>query len=245
MTQENMASQIIPRARLATYHRWEMGAFEQAGKMRGSEPRKGDEGDAATAVILPTVEQIERIHQEAHQEGHAAGSEAGYAAGYEAGHEAGHAAGYRAGQERGATESAKLQDLVSNFQRALAVADQAIGNDLLALALELARQMVREALRVKPELVFAVVRESIRCESTFSQPPQLTLHPDDAVLVREHLNHELNDCTIRTDPHLERGDCHVKVGSSQVDASLATRWQRIGQALGQNSRWLDDSESGS
>lgn len=236
-----MASQIIPKGRLAAYHRWEMGAFEQTGKAPGGESCvEGGEEEVAAAVILPTVEQIEQMHQEAHQEGHAAGYEAGYAIGYEAGH----GAGYSAGQERGAAEAAKLQDLLSSFQQALADADQAIGNDLLALALDLARQMVREALRVKPELVLAVVRESIQCESTFSQPLQLTLHPGDAALVREHLHHELNDCTIHVDPHLERGGCRVKVGSSQIDATLATRWQRIGQALGQNSRWLDGSGSG-
>ncbi|MDN5835923.1 MAG: flagellar assembly protein FliH [Nitrosospira sp.] len=235
-----MASQIIPKERLAAYHRWEMGAFEQAGNAPGGESCvEGDEEEAATAAILPTVEQIERIHQEAHQEGHAAGYEAGYASGYEVGR----TAGYTAGQERGAAEAARLQDLLGSFQQALADADQAIGNDLLTLALDLARQMVREALRVKPELVLAVVRESIRCESTFGQPPQLTLHPDDAALVREHLNHELDGCTIRIDPDLERGGCRVQAGASQTDATLATRWRRIGQALGRNSRWLDDSES--
>lgn len=226
-----MVSQIIPR-RLATYQRWEMGAFEQAGTVPAPEPCvEGHEDQPATAVILPTVEQIERIHQEAHQ--------GGYAAGYEAGHKAGHEDGYRIGHERSAVEAARLQDLLSGFRQALADADQAVGNDLLALALDLAREMVRDALRVKPELVLAVVRESIRHESAFGQPPQLILHPDDAVLVREHLNHELNDCTIHVDPQLERGGCRVRMGNSQVDATLPARWQRIGQALGQNGSWLE------
>ena len=79
----------------------------------------------------------------------------------------------------------KLQNLLSGFQRALADADRTIGNDLLTLALDLARQMVREALRVKPELVLAVVRESIHNESAFGQPPQLYLHAEDAALVRD------------------------------------------------------------
>ena len=226
-----MVSQIIPR-RLATYQRWEMGAFEQDGAAPKPEScAEKQKGESAIAIILPTVEQIERIHQDAHQEG--------YTAGYEAGHQAGHEAGYRTEHERGAVEVARLQDLLSSLRRALADADQAVGNNLLTLALDLARQMVREALRVKPELVLAVVRESIRHESAFSQPPQLTLHPDDAVLVREHLNHELNDCTIHVDSQLERGGCRVRMGNSQVDATLPTRWQRIGQALGQNSSWLE------
>lgn len=225
-----MVNQIIPKGRLSSYQRWEMGGFEQADA--ASAPQSDIKGpERHAAVILPTVEQLERIHQAAHQEGHAAGYEAGYAAGQ--------GTGYEAGRERAATETAKLQDLLSSFQQALAGAHQTIGNDLLTLSLDLAKQMLREALRVKPELVFAVVRESIQQESVFSQPLQLYLHPDDAALVREHLNHELNDCTVRVDAKLERGDCRIRTGNSQVDATLATRWQRIAQALGQNSAWLE------
>ncbi|ARO88047.1 flagellar assembly protein FliH [Nitrosospira lacus] len=224
-----MVSQIIPRERLAAYERWEMGAFEKtaASAMASAACIKIEEPEQQTAVILPTVEQIERIHQEAHQDG--------YAAGYKTGHEA----GYEAGRQQATMEAERLQHLLSGFQRALSDADQAIGNDLLALALDLAKQMVREALKVKPELVLAVVRETMHHESAFNQPPQLHLHPEDAALVHEHLKHELNDCTVRVDTHLERGDCRVRTGHGQVDATLATRWRRIAQALGQNSSWLE------
>ncbi len=228
-----MANQIIPKGRLSTYQRWEMGGFEHFEQaVTVPTPQSDIDGqERRPAVILPTVEQIERIHQEAHQEGHAAGYEAGYASGHEA--------GYEAGRERAAMEATRLQGLLTSFNRSLAEADQTIGNDLLALALDFARQMVREALKVKPELVFAVVRENIRSEAVFSQPPQLYLHPDDAALVREHLNQELNDCKICIDSQLERGDCRIKTGNGQVDATLATRWQRIAQGLGQNSGWLE------
>lgn len=225
-----MVNQIISKGRLSTYQLWEMGRFEQADTAPASQSDIKDP-ERHTAVILPTVEQLERIHQAAQHEGHAAGYAAGYAAGHETGNEA--------GRERAASETAKLQDLLSSFQQALARAHQTIANDLLTLSLDVAKQMIREALLVKPEVVFAVVRESIQQESAFSQPLQLYLHPDDAVLVREHLNHELNDCTVRVDAKLERGDCRIKTGNSQVDATLATRWQRISQALGQNSAWLE------
>jgi flagellar assembly protein FliH len=226
-----MVSQIIPRERLAVYERWEMGTFEKTvvSAMGSVSSFGAEETEQPAAVILPTVEQIERIHQEAHQEG--------YAAGYKAGHEA----GYEAGREQAAMEVTKLQSLLSGFQQALADANRTIGNDLLTLALDLAGQMVREALKVKPELVLAVVRESIHNEPAFSQPPQLYLHPEDAALVREHLHQELNDAVVCVDTHLERGDCRVKTGSGQVDATLATRWQRLAQALGQNSNWLEQS----
>ena len=142
-----MVSQIIPREHLATYERWEMSAFKKTGASAMA-PAFGfeiEEPEQQSAVILPTVEQIERIHQEAQQEG--------YATGHKAGQEAGYGAGYEAGREQATMEAERLQSLLSGFQRALTDADRTIGNDLLALALDLAKQMVRQAPRVKPELV--------------------------------------------------------------------------------------------
>jgi len=225
-----MINNIIPRKKLATYQRWQMDALDDPFSTAPG-PRPDQQSAPPPAAVLPTVEQIERINREAQQEG--------CAAGYETGMKAGHEAGYEIGRGRAAEAAASLQALLSGFSQALAQADQNISSELLALALDLSRQMVREALRVKPEIVLAVVREIIREESAFGQPPQISLHPDDAALVREHLNQELNDCVISIDPQLERGGCRIRTGNSHVDATLQSRWQRIAQALGQNSGWLE------
>jgi flagellar assembly protein FliH len=227
-----MASQIIHKERLAAYQRWEMDTFEPAG-VSVPEPCEGKHESADnsnTAVILPTVEQIEQIHQQARQEG--------YAAGYEAGFNAGREAGYQAASAQGAAEVGKLQGLLHNFQRELTNADQAVSDNLLTLALCLTKQILREALKVRPELMLGVVRDCLQNDAAFSQPVQLFLHPDDAALVREHLHHELNDCTVCIDSSLDRGSCRIKTGSGQIDATLATRWQRMVQTLGQSSNWL-------
>jgi len=229
-----MASRIIHKERLAAYQRWEMDTFEPAAGLSVPEPCEGKHESADNsnmAVVLPTVEQIEQIHQQARQEG--------YAGGYEAGVNAGQEAGYQAASMQGAAEVGKLQGLLLNFQSELTNAEQAVSDNLLTLALCLARQMLREALKVRPELVLGVVRDCLQNDAAFSQPVQLFLHPDDAALVREHLHHELNDCTVCVDPSLDRGSCRVKTGSGQIDATLATRWQRMVQTLGQSSSWLE------
>ena len=251
-----MASRIIPKERLSSYKHWEMDAFEQAGPLApgfGGEPRwpgsagsKGERG-GPQAEAQHMREQAERAHQQAVDDEYSAVVEAGRKAGYEAGYEAGHNAGYQTGYQTGyaaggedaAKEVASLQALLHGLGKELTGADQAIGNDLLLLALGLARQMTREALRIKPELVLAAVRECLQQEPVFGQPAQLFLHPEDAVLVRQYLNQELDGWTICVDLQLERGGCRIKTGHTHVDATVATRWQRIIQALGQNGHWLE------
>ncbi|ODT69000.1 MAG: flagellar assembly protein FliH [Nitrosomonadales bacterium SCN 54-20] len=229
------ANQIILKEDLSTYRRWEMDVLEQGAVLEGPADTSVDTKDEAMPeqiqVALPTVEEIEKIHQEARQEG--------YDAGYETGREAGMKAGYDAGRERASFEAGQLTAAFGGLQEALASADQKICNALLSLALDVAKEMVREALRVKPELVFAVVRECIQSEPVLGQPAQLFLHPDDAVLVRAHLNQELDHCVINPDPRLERGGCRVRVGPSDIDATVSTRWQRITQSLGQHNDWLE------
>jgi len=251
-----MANRIIPKERLSSYKHGEMDAFEQAGpfaagfgdesRQPGSAGRKGSRGSAQTGT-QHTHEQAERAHQQATHDGYAAGLEAGQQAGYEAGYEAGQNGGYQAGYQAGyatggehaAVEAAGLKTLLYAFERELTTADQAIGNDLLLLALGLARQMTREALRIKPELVLAVVRECLQQEPVFTQPAQLFLHPEDAALVRQYLSQELDGWTICTDLQLERGGCRARLSHTHIDATVATRWQRIMQALGQNGHWLE------
>ena len=86
-----MASQIIPKEHFSTYHHWEMDAFEPTPGRRSESALGKEDTSGPAAVILPTVEQIERIHQQAQEEG--------YAAGYEAGIKAGHEFGLKAGKE--------------------------------------------------------------------------------------------------------------------------------------------------
>lgn len=229
------ASKIILKEDTPTYRRWEMDVLEQGTMLEGPVDTSADTKDETMPeqiqVALPTVEELEKIHQEARQEG--------YEAGYETGREAGMKAGYDAGRERAGLEAEQLTAAFRGLQKALASTDQQICNALLSLALDISKEMVREALRVKPELVFAVVRECIQSEPALGQSAQLFLHPDDAALVRTHLNQELDQCAISLDPRLQRGGCRIRVGPSDIDATVPTRWRRITQALGQHNDWLE------
>jgi len=68
----------------------------------------------------------------------------------------------------------------------------------------------------------------------------LFLHPDDAVLVREHMADELTKAGwhIAEDLRLERGGCRIETASNQIDATTGNRWERIAANLGKESSWL-------
>ncbi|MFA7279772.1 MAG: flagellar assembly protein FliH [Sterolibacterium sp.] len=222
-------SGFIPKEKLTAYQRWEVAAFDEAEQAAVQTPAnapKAAEGDTATApsIPLPTAEDIERIYTEAQQ--------TGYTAGYEEG----------LGEAR--AEADRIAALVENLGRSLQVLDQDIGEELLAVAVEIAGQVLRQSLKVKPELVLPIVREAVAALPMHHGHPALFMHPADVALVRTHLGEQLthNGWRILEDSTIERGGCRIESGASEVDATLQTRWHRVLDAIGTTGEWLEPKQ---
>ena len=165
------------------------------------------------------AERIKSINQQAYQQGYDAG--------------------YTQGAARATAEAARLAQLIESVRHETTGLEQRIAEDLVRLALTLARSLVRESLAVHPELVAAIVRESIADVPPFSQGTRLRLHPDDAALLRAHLEQELGaDWMLVEDPNLVRGGCRIETAAGEIDATMQTRWQKLSAALAQDHEWV-------
>jgi flagellar assembly protein FliH len=175
--------------------------------------------DSRDKVKLPTADQIQRIQQQAYQEGFAAGMKDGRAESQALAH--------------------RLQVLMLALNRSMSQFEEAMAQEIMDLALDIARQMVRSALQAEPALVLAVVREAIESLPQINQNPTLVLHPQDAQLVRDMLSQDYQGDAWRIveDPQMERGGCRVETASSEIDANIEDRWKRIVNALGSDAPW--------
>jgi flagellar assembly protein FliH len=171
----------------------------------------------AGGVALPTASQVEGIQQQARNEG------------YQAGH--------AEGLQKAAGENQRVADLLGVFEQQI---DEQVARELLALSLDIARQVLHQALKVNPELLLGVVREAIGTLPHVNQGAHLILHPDDAALVRDRMGEQLahSGWKIFEDARIERGGARIETANSQIDASLETRWNRVVAALGQDTKWL-------
>ena len=241
---------LIPKSKLTAYQRWEVAAFDEAeqaaaraaeaaAQAAASSPVDDSEAVEQAQLVLPTAEDIERMHIEAHDQGYAAG----LAAGNEAGHTEGYAAGHAEGSAAALANAQKIDALMGGLQQSLKEVDQQLANQMLAAAVEIANQMLRQSLRIKPELLLPVVREAITAINAHAGHPALFAHPDDAALIRSHLGEQLahNNWRIIDDATLSRGGCRVELGASEVDATLETRWRRVLEAIGISPEWLSET----
>ena len=178
-----------------------------------------DQAAVRQDVQLPTADQIQRIQQQAYQEGFAAGM--------------------KDGRAESQAVSQRMHTMMLDLHRAMSQFEQSMAQEIMDLALDIARQMVRSALEADPVLVLAVVREAIESLPQTYQHTSLALHPEDALLVREMLAHDYPGEVWRIveDAQMERGGCRVETGSTEIDAKMESRWQRIVSALGSDAAW--------
>jgi flagellar assembly protein FliH len=218
-----MSSNVIPKEHLTAYQRWEMASF---GDDRPSQQNTAAQQQAAQQRA---AEELARMREEARQQGYAEGFDQG------------HAEGTQAGRMEAARETARIRQVADAFGAEMSQVNDAIADDMLNLSMDLAKAMLKTALRVKPELILPIVSEAIRYLPSVQQPALLVLHPQDAAIVRSHMSDELEKAGWRLteDLQIERGGCRVETASNQIDATLPVRWQRIADALGKQTDWLE------
>lgn len=214
---------------LTAWERWELASFDA-----GQPPKKPAAATAAKQpslpeVKLPTAQEIEQIHQQAHDEGFSKGKEDGYQA------------GFKEGQAKALAEAQRFTQVAAKLERGLGELETTVADELLALATEIAREIIRQEISARPETLLAVVREALA--QLPHQHAAIYLHPDDASLLRSYLGDQLTHAghRIHEDFKLARGDCILEAGGTQVDASVTMRWRRVLEGLGIADAWEPDA----
>ncbi len=210
-----MSNAVIPKENQTAWQRWELASL---GPAAARIPAAGTQ--TKSAARLPTAEDIERIHRDAHKQGFDAG--------------------YEEGTARARMEALRLHTLVEQLDGALAEFDQKVAEELLGLALEVARQVLRQAIAARPETILEVVKEALL--QLPHQHAALYLHPEDASLVRSYLGDQLAHAghRLHEEPAMARGGVRVDAGGSHLDASVETRWRRVIESMGAASEWIEN-----
>ena len=159
----------------------------------------------------------------------------------QAARDAGYAEGLAAGRLEGEAACGRMKQLAESFNTTLDNLDFRLADMLLQLALDVARQVVAGELAARPERVLDVVNLALKEMAESSREARLLLHPDDAMLVRPHLDQVLDKTRLRIveDVRMVRGGCLIETPQGELDATLPARWRQVVQVLGSNQNWIE------
>jgi flagellar assembly protein FliH len=153
----------------------------------------------------------------------------------------GYAEGVAAGRVEGEQACGRMKQMVESFSITLDNLDFRLADMVLELALDVARQVVAGELAVRPERILDVVNLALKEMAETSREARLLLNPDDAALVRPHLDQVLDKNRLRIveDVRIERGGCLIETAQGDLDATLPARWRQVVQVLGSNKSWIE------
>lgn len=149
--------------------------------------------------------------------------------------------GVEDGRREAQADCLRMKELATGFSQALDTLDFRVADMVLDLALDVARQIVAGELAAKPERILDVVRLALRQMMDTTREARLLLNPEDATLVRPHLEEVLDKNRLRIveDTRIVRGGCLIETPHGDLDATLQARWRQVVKVLGSNKNWLE------
>ena len=218
-----------------SWERWKLTSFNDVADTVTAKVRVAVKREPL-ALSQPRGQETVHLREAARQEGYQAGFDAGRAEGLRAGQEAAEAAGRKL--------AAQLAQAISRLDAGVAELEHTVADELLALALEIARKVIQQTVAVHPQVVLGVIRQALAQLPV--QHAMIHLNAEDAALVRGHAGEQLahGGHRIQDDAQLARGDVVIESGGAHLNARLATRWQQVIAALGDDTPWLaaEDAE---
>ncbi len=200
---------IIPKESAAQARAWEAPDLD------------GAPGGSA-GMPLPTARDLEGVFDTAREQGRREGHEQGYQQGRDA--------GLQAGRQQAQAELEALRALLGRLRQEATRLDSELESALVALALELARQVLLHELRTQPQQLLEVLHKALAAFPARAGVPWVRLHPDDAELLRELApDIEQGGVSLLGDPALQRGDLLLGAGSEAARVHPERRWRVRGE----------------
>jgi len=220
-------SRFIPREELSSFAAWNPGSLSggpeasSAGVQRPAPPAPPPPNPADELMA-----QLKQVRQTGYQDGYRDGLVA--------------LDGFK--QSYAAQVTAQVGAIVQGFGQQLDDLQQDMARALAVTATQLAKQMVRSELSMKPELVAVVATEAVDTLLLSARHITVRVHPDDHALVAQGAADVLSarGARLLSDPEVLRGGCLVESDIGVIDATLEARWRRVAASLGCEQEWDGD-----
>ncbi|HSW04649.1 FliH/SctL family protein [Aquabacterium sp.] len=222
-------TRFIPREELQGFASWAPNSF-------------GDNGSNAPpvrAAVEPEPVNNEAVAEQWQAQIHAARQE-----GYRDGYRDGLVALESFKQSFAQQLAGQFGRVMQNFDHELGTLEQQIAASVARIATQLARQVVRSELGVRPELVVQVAQDAVNAVLMSARTITVHVNPEDHALINLGAADALDARGARlvSAPTVERGGCLIESDAGTIDARIHARWVQAVQALGTGVDWALDGD---
>ena len=153
---------------------------------------------------------------------------------FERGRTQGHNEGQAAERRVKAEDASKVATLINALREHFGELEATGGDAVLDLAIMIARQVVRREIAINRDALLPVAREAVSMIIDQHAHPRVFLSPEDFANLRADFEADglFKGCRFIADARIARGGCRVETAQGDVDATLATRWERVLASLG-------------
>jgi flagellar assembly protein FliH len=154
---------------------------------------------------------------------------------FQKGFEAGRTSGLEMAEKKVEAILGRFTESLQKLAAARAELVRATQQDLVRLAVEIARKLVHRELTVDPEIIVTLVRVALDRLSS-KAPVVVYLNPEDLQLVESQLQQNPGlfgerDLVLKARADLRRGDCQLESPYGNVDASISEQFKQIEDGL--------------
>lgn len=195
---------------------WEMPELERSASVASGFEIAMPSG---TQARMLSAEDLEMVRKRAYQESY----------------EQGYSQGLQAAKVEVERELASIREVLGALSRPLEELDRSLEENLLALTLAVAQQVVRREIQADPAQIIAVIRQAMDIlPAAAARDVTVFVHPDDARILSELESGEdgaAGGWQIKPAPELTRGGCKVVTDEAAVDATVEGRIGKIAAQL--------------
>lgn len=141
-------------------------------------------------------------------------------------------------------QAERFAAMLDAAREGLDAAQQDIARGTLDIACALARQVLRQELATRPELLEPVVREAIDLLVADGRSVRVVLSHDDHAWLAGALEQEFasRGLTVVAEGAMLPGDCRLESAGAVVDGGIAPRWARAVASLGLTVPWQPEAD---
>lgn len=145
--------------------------------------------------------------------------------------------------QQGAASAQEMAAMISALRERLTLIEQGAAQQVLLLACELTRQILRREVQVPAKAMLPVIQEALAEVLVESKVKRLRVNPLDMTHLYEPLSHALADTpvTLVPDAAIDRGGFVLEAAQVTVDGTMEGRWQRAIGSLGLSLPWPRES----